>query len=336
MMTTHKKDPAVVVIGGGTGSFMLLGGLKEYTANLTAIVNMSDDGSSTGKLRDELGVLPPGDTRRCLVALSRSPKVRDLFDYRFEEGALKGHAFGNLFLAALEKLTGSFAEAVETAGEVLDIQGHVVPATLDNVRLRLSWADRQVVLHGEGVIDAERFRYDPRNARLSLEPAAKANPEALAAIAQADLIVLAPGDLYTSLGPALIAKGFSEALENTNAHIAYVCNLVTKHGQTDGFDVAAHVAEIERFVGAPIVDTALYDTGEPRTELLKKYAREGEFWVAPGRRETLDGKHYRAIGGDFLAAAASAPAKSDPLALRRTFIRHNADKVARALLSLLA
>jgi len=187
-----KSDLRVVTIGGGTGSFTLLSVLKEYFNDLTAIVTMSDNGGSTGQLRDELGVLPPGDTRQCLVALSESPKVRDLFNYRFDEGSLAGHSFGNLFLTALEKMTGSFAEAVETASEVLNVQGQVIPATLDNVQLNLAWPDHNVVLEGEEVIDVEALPYDPRQAILSLEPAAQANPAALAAIATADLVVIAP------------------------------------------------------------------------------------------------------------------------------------------------
>jgi uncharacterized cofD-like protein len=333
-MTTRrvKKNPAVVVIGGGTGSFALLSGLKKYTSNLTAIVNMADDGSSTGVLRDELGVLPPGDARRCLVALSRSPKVRDLFEYRFDEGALKGHAFGNLFLAALEKMTGSFAEAVATASEVLNVEGRVVPATLDNVRLRLTWPEKQIVLRGERVIDVEQFAHDPRAAILSLEPAARANPEALAAILTADIVVLAPGDLYTSLGPILVAAGFREALLTTKARVVYVCNLVTKKGQTDGFDVAAHAAEIERFVGAPVLDVVLYNVAKPSAGLLKRYAKEGEYGVAVDE-PSLRAAHYQAIGTDLLSRTAARPVtRGDSLALHRTYIRHNAAKVAQALL----
>lgn len=140
-----KNTPSMVVIGGGTGSFTLLSGLKDYVQDITALVDMADDGGSTGQLRDELGVLPPGDVRQCLVALSGSPKVRDLFNYRFDEGALKGHAFGNLFLTALEKMTGSFAEAVDVASEVLNITGNVEPTTLTNVALCAEGADGQPV-----------------------------------------------------------------------------------------------------------------------------------------------------------------------------------------------
>lgn len=321
----------IVVIGGGTGSFALLSGLKHYTNSLVALVSMADDGGSTGQLRDELGVLPPGDARQCLVALSHSPKVRELFNYRFSEGTLRGHTMGNLFLTALEKLTGSFAEAIETAAEVLRVEGRVIPATLDNVRLKMRWPEENYELSGEHIIDEERFAHDPRRARLSLEPAAKANPAALEAIAVADLVVLAPGDLYTSLGSALAANGFHDALTTTRAKVIYVCNLVTKRGQTDGFDVIDHAAEIERLAGGPVLDVVLYNHATPSPELLEKYATHGEFWVEAST-DTLALQHYEAVAGDFLAQAAATPGKGD--ALQRNLIRHDSDKVARALMRL--
>ena len=163
-----RNDLKIAVIGGGTGSFTLLSALKEYSHSIAAIVNMADDGGSTGMLRDELGTLPPGDVRQCLVALSDSPKVRELFNYRFEEGTFQGHAFGNLLLSALEKMTGSFNEAVETASKILRVNGVVIPATLDNVRLKMEWPNAKVVLKGERTIDAESFRHDAREAILSL------------------------------------------------------------------------------------------------------------------------------------------------------------------------
>jgi len=330
----EARGVRAVVIGGGTGSFALLNGLKHYTQNLTALVNMVDDGGSTGSLRDELGVLPPGDARQCLVALSQSSKVRELFNYRFTDGSLKGHAFGNLFLTALEKLTGNFADAIETASEVLRVQGKVVPATLDNVRLKMTWPDAQTVLNGERVIDMEHFAHDPRQATLSLEPAAQANPIALQAIMEADVVAIAPGDLYTSLGPVLVAQGYRQALRDTKAKVVYVCNLVTKKGQTDGFSAQTHAAEIERFVGEPVIDVLLYNKSNPSPDLLEKYAKKGEYWVEADPKE-LAKQHYRAIGGDFLAPTVTQKNKSgDPLASHRTLIRHNTDKVARTLMKL--
>ena len=178
--------------------------------------------------------------RQCLVALSDSPKIRDLFQYRFDGGTFGGHSFGNVLLSTLEKITGDFNQAVETASEILRIRGTVIPATLDNVRLKMAWPNMSLVLHGERVIDAEYFSHDPRRAELSLTPSATANPMALAAIEQADIIVIAPGDLYTSLGPLLVIDGIGEALMNTKALKVYVSNLVSKKGQTDNFTVGDH------------------------------------------------------------------------------------------------
>ena len=258
-----KTEIRIAVIGGGTGSFTMLSALKDYTTQIAAIVSMADDGGSTGVLRDELGTLPPGDVRQCLVALSDSPKVRDLFDYRFDEGTFKGHAFGNLLLTALEKVTGDFSEAVETASEILRVNGTVIPATLDNVRLKMEWANKSLILHGERVIDAEFFQHDPRRAELSLVPSASANPTAIMAIEQADIVVIAPGDLYTSLGPLLVIDGIGAALARTNAMTVYVSNLVSKQGQTDTFTVSDHVAEIERFAGQPFLDYVVYNNEQP-------------------------------------------------------------------------
>jgi uncharacterized cofD-like protein len=189
-----KTDAKIVVIGGGTGGFTLLNALKGYCNNVTALVNMADDGGSTGVLRDELGVLPPGDTRKSLVALSESPKVRDLFNYRFDEGTLKGHTFVNLLLTALEKMTGSFAEAVETASEVLHTDGRVIPITLDNVRLVIEWPDGTMV-HGENRIDIMQFAKEKGRPILHLAPSAAINPDAVKAIHNADLVVLSAGDI---------------------------------------------------------------------------------------------------------------------------------------------
>jgi uncharacterized cofD-like protein len=328
MQTSDKK---IVVIGGGTGSFTVLSALKPYASNLTAIVSMADDGGSTGVLRDELGVLPPGDVRQCLVALSESPKVRDLFNYRFEEGTFGGHSFGNILLTALEKVTGNFSEAVETASEILRVNGHVIPATLDNVRLKMSWDDASVTLHGERVIDADLFVHDPRQARLSLEPAANANPAAITAIESADLIVIAPGDLYTSLGPLLVIDGFGDALMTTKAKVVYVCNLVTKRGQTDGFDVADHANEIERFAGQHFLDVVLFNDAPPRETLAQKYEEEQAFMVpsAPDNEVT----RYQVIAGDLLGDVAQKN-EGDTLPVTRSFIRHDAVKLGKALTKL--
>jgi uncharacterized cofD-like protein len=322
----------ITVIGGGTGSFTLLSALKKHTRQLAAVVNMADDGGSTGVLRDELGALPPGDVRQCLVALSDSPKIRDLFNYRFDEGTFQGHAFGNLLLTALEKMTGNFTEAVETASEILRVNGVVIPATLDNVRLKMEWPEASTILHGERVIDADFFNFDPRRANLSLSPAASANPTALAAIEQADLIVVAPGDLYTSLGPLLVIDGVGEALQKTKATVMYVSNLVTKQGQTAGFCVSDHAAEIERFIGGEALDYVLYNKQVPTKELARRYKEENAYLV-PVDQDVLATKKYAAVGGDFLGAVAEGHS-NDVLPVTRSLIRHDSEAIARAVIEL--
>ena len=327
-----RTQTKIAVIGGGTGSFTLLSALKDHTSQLAAIVNMADDGGSTGVLRDELGALPPGDIRQCLVALSDSPKIRDLFNYRFSEGTFEGHAFGNLLLTALEKVTGSFTEAVETASEILRVNGLVIPATLDNVRLRMEWSDASLVLDGERIIDADYFKHDPRRASLTLLPRASANETAVAAIEQADIVVIAPGDLYTSLGPLLVIDGIAEALRRTDATVVYVSNLVTKDGQTQGFSVADHASEIERFIGAEVLDCVLYNHQEPSESLKQRYKKENAF-LAEIKPEELRSAHYQAIGGNFLGEMAEVH-DGDTLPVTRSLIRHDAFAIAAAIMAL--
>jgi uncharacterized cofD-like protein len=326
------KDIKIAVIGGGTGSFMMLSALKQHTNQLAAIVSMSDDGGSTGVLRDELGTLPSGDVRQCLVALSDSPKIRDLFDYRFEEGTFGGHSFGNILLTALEKVTGSFSEAVATASEILRVNGTVIPATLDNVRLKMEWPDTSVILHGERVIDAHYFQHDPRQAELSLVPNPVANPMAIRAIAEADFIVITPGDLYTSLGPLLIIDGIGDALRQTKALKVYVSNLVTKNGQTAGFTVSDHAAEIERFGGGHFLDYVLYNEQQPTDDVAARYKQEGAY-VTPIDSDVLRKAHYKTVAGDFLGEI-TKPDKSDIIPVTRGLIRHNTAAVARSLIDL--
>lgn len=325
-----KNEIKIAVIGGGTGSFTMLSALKEYTSQIAAIVSMADDGGSTGVLRDELGTLPPGDVRQCLVALSDSPKVRDLFDYRFEEGTFAGHSFGNLLLTALEKVTGDFSEAVETASDILRVNGVVIPATLDNVRLKMEWAETSLILHGERVIDAEFFKHDPRKADISLTPPAKANPTAIAAIEQADVVVIAPGDLYTSLGPLLVIDGIGEALAKTDALKIYVSNLVSKQGQTDKFTVSDHAAEIERFAGSPFLDYVIYNDEVPSAEVAARYKEEGGY-VTQVDSEILAKAHYKTVAGNFLGKMAQTH-KADTIPVTRSLIRHDATAVAKSIL----
>lgn len=332
MKDTHAvSDKKIVVIGGGTGSFSVLSSLRQYSNELTAIVSMADDGGSTGVLRDELGTLPPGDVRQCLVALSNSPKLRELFEYRFDSGSLKGHTFGNIFLTALEKMDGNFADAVTTAAEVLNVSGVVLPATLDDVRLQMKWDDYSLELHGERVIDANIFEHDPREATLHLHPTPQPNPVALAAISEADLVVIAPGDLYTSLGPLLVIDGIATSLVNSEAQVVYVCNLVTKHGQTDDFDVVDHVRELERFAGEPFIDTVLCNVEQPAGELLERYRQEEAFIVELG---DVESESFDVVKADLLGDIADTNG-ADSLPVTRSLIRHDHDKLGKNIMGLL-
>ncbi len=321
--------PKVVVIGGGTGTFTILTALKFYARDITAIVNMSDDGGSTGILRDELGALPPGDVRQCLVALSESDqKMRDLFNYRFDEGTLAGHSFGNIFLTALEKTTGSFADAVKTAGDILNISGHVVPVTLTDSKLIHTHTDGTTTT-GQHAIETSRFKTKDRPA-LSLEPHAELNPEAKSAIENADIVVIAPGNLYASLAPTLLVGGMSEALAAAKAKVIYVCNLVTKPGQTDGFKVHDYVSEIERFMGTKLVDYVIYNQRQPTKALLKKYAQAGEYAVEFDSSAAA-AAHYETIGESLLSDTIPKLKPSERL-IPRTLIRHDSDTVARLIM----
>ncbi len=326
-----KTDTKIALIGGGTGSFTLLSALKDHSSQIAALVNMADDGGSTGVLRDELGALPPGDVRQCLVALSRAPELRDLFNYRFEEGSLKGHAFGNLFLTALEKMTGSFSDGIELASQLLNIKGFVAPITESDVRLVMKTKDGEEV---RGEFEIAHKNFGGGRPDFWLEPEAEVNPSAVQAIEQADMVVIAPGNLYGSLGPALIVPGIGEALKNTKAFVVYVCNLVTKPGQTDGFSVNDFADEIERLAGGKILDAVLFNTELPTNDLMRRYAKDGEIPV-PYDQEKLNQAPYVAAGAPLLAGTIwQNTNQSDPIAAQRTLIRHDSEAVAKALFEL--
>src|SRR5919202_4491931 len=242
----RQRGPKVVAIGGGTGLSMLLRGLKDYTSNITAIVTVADDGGSSGRLRRELGMLPPGDFRNCLVALADvEPLMGKLFQYRFEGGgsALDGHSFGNLFIVAMMGVTGSFERALRESTRVLAVRGQVLPSTLENVNLCAELEDEARVVVGESKITETGSKIR----RLSLQPEhPPAYPEAIKAILDADLVVLGPGSLYTSLLPNLLVDGIYRALLASSALRVYVCNVATQRGETDGYGVAEHVAALRR------------------------------------------------------------------------------------------
>jgi uncharacterized cofD-like protein len=324
-----KLKKNIVVIGGGTGTFTVLSGLKKYPHNLTAIVSMADDGGSTGRLRDELGVLPPGDIRQCLVALSEADVIlRDLFNYRFENGCLEGHSFGNLFISAFEKITGDLDKALEEVGNVLKIKGKVLPVTLDNVRLKAELENNEKV-EGEREINKSWLISKLGIKKLFLNPSAKANPKAVKAILEADVIVVGPGNIYCSIVPNFLVKGIPEAIRKSKALKIYNCNLMTKHGHTDGFKVSDFVNKVEEYLGNKVFDYNIYNTKKPSAAFLKKYSHEGD-WVDPDNGVL---KNKRFIGANLVSPEIY---KQDPAdKLKRTLIRHDPDKLAKTIISLI-
>lgn len=313
----------VVVLGGGTGNFAVLDGLKSYDVEISAIVSMADDGGSTGILRDELGVLPPGDVRQCLVALSDSSTLmRSLMNYRFEQGGLGGHSFGNLLLSALEKVTGSFEKAVEEVGRILAIKGKVIPVTTHQVRLKMLLNNR-VLLEGEKEIYLSQ-EIDQGYKSIYLEPYAKANPIAIEEIMSADLVIVGPGGLHTSLIPNLLVEGVSQALRDSRAKKIFIVNLMNRRGQTTGFKVSSYLEQLTQFIGRDIFDYILVNDQMPPQELIEVYAEEGDL-VA----NDLNDK--RLIFAPFLGEVQKGPKKD---LIRRSLIRHDSHKLAQQLMKI--
>ena len=244
-----RRGPKIVAIGGGTGLATLLRGLKEYTTNLTAVVTVADDGGSSGRLRRELGILPPGDVRNCIAALADAePLMTKLFQYRFSDGSgLAGHSFGNLFIVAMSGVVGNFEDAIRQTSRVLAVRGQIIPSTLANVTLYAKTDDARTI-QGESSISGSKV--DGRIKEVFLQPEdPPAHPEAVRAILDADMIILGPGSLYTSVLPNLLVKGIRRAFAASPAMKVYVCNVATQPGETDGFGVIDHVGAVEEHIG---------------------------------------------------------------------------------------
>ena len=311
-----NKGAKVVAIGGGTGLSMLLRGIKKYTNNITAIVTVGDDGGSSGRLREEMGILPPGDIRNCIAALGDDEDlITELFQYRFKNGeGLEGHSFGNLFLTALCSITGDMVSAVKESSNVLNIRGVVLPATLDDMKLGAEFEDGRVI-HGESNIPEARGQIK----QLFTEPAiCKALPEAINAIKEADLIILGPGSLYTSVIPNLLVSGIVEAIEKASAKKIYVCNIMTQPGETTDYTVASHVnALIKHAKGKHIIDAVLVNNS-----LLDKisdgYAKNGSIPVR------LDMENISPIGIEVVSQKLIQENKDG-------LVRHSSNRVARAV-----
>jgi uncharacterized cofD-like protein len=325
----------IVVIGGGTGSFTVLSGLKEYPIDISAIVSMSDDGGSTGILRDELGVLPSGDIRQCLVALSESSKeMRELISYRFEDGSLKGHSFGNLLLSALEKTSGNFSKGVEEAMKILKVKGEVIPVTEDDVRLKAELSSGEI-LHGETNIDCSNMQNSGVK-RVFYQKRAKANPKAIDRIINADLIVIGPGSHYSSIIPHFIVEGIADAIKNSKARVVYIVNLTNKKEHTEGYDVDDYVDSIESYIGKDRIDFVVFNEGKPDEFVLNKYIeQEGEHPLIEFNSSKKRERKYKLIREDLISDEKVVLQRADLIANERSLIRHDSKRLAEALMRLI-
>jgi len=314
-----ERGPRIVVVGGGHGLSMLLHGIKEYTSNITAIVTVADSGGSSGRIREQFDVLPPGDIRNCLVALADSETLmQKLFQFRFEEGGdLKGHNFGNLFITVLTKVTGDFEAAIKASSKVLAIRGEVIPATLQNVSLVAEYKDGSVI-QGEHKIPEKNLPIK----RVSLNPGdSPATEEAVRAINEAEVIILGPGSLYTSVVPNLLIKGITEAISNSKVLKIYICNVMTQPGETDGYKASDHIEALIRHSSKDIMNHCVVNinTEAPR-ELLERYKREQSFPVIADSQKIKE-MGYSVVEGELISAA--------------DFLRHDSNKLSKLIINLI-
>jgi uncharacterized cofD-like protein len=327
------KLKKIITIGGGTGSYTLLSGLKKYPVELSAIVSMADDGGSTGRLRDELGVLPPGDIRQCLVALSESPSdLRELMQYRFTSGDLKGHSFGNIFVSALEKTYGSLSRGAEEAGKILNVRGRVIPVTEGDMRIESELEDG-TILYGEDELDEnEKLRkYGVKLKYIRLKKRVRAHIKALEAIKKADVIIFGPADHFSNIIPSLLVEGFAKAIADSHAQVFSVANLTNKRGLTDGWTVDKYIHSIEKYIGKGRVNAAIFNTSRIDSKLLKRYeSEEGRNSLVKLPVHTK--RSFRVVKARIAASGAAKHNKYDAVASSRSFIRHDSDKLAKAII----
>lgn len=314
------QGPRIVAIGGGTGLSTLLRGLKQYSSNITAIVTVTDDGGSSGRLVQEMGIIPPGDMRNCLVALADAEKLMtDLFQHRFknEAGSLSGHSIGNLLIAGLvEQSDGDFEQALKRASDVLAIRGRVIPSTLSHVRLR-ALMENGTELCGETKIVEAGMRIR----RIFLDPEdAEPHPEALDAIREAEIICIGPGSIYTSVIPNLLVPGIADAIAESEAIRAYICNVMTQPGESDSFTAAEHLVTLQANIPVRVVDYVLVNSGIPSQATLEKYRESGQHLVEADE-DRLRAMGFRIVRGDYMS-------ESD-------YVRHDPSRLAVRLMELL-
>jgi len=317
-----KHSKRVAVIGGGTGSSVILRGLKKYTENITAIVTVADDGGGSGVLREDLGMLPPGDIRSCILSLADEEGImQKLLNYRFEEGRLKGQSFGNLFIAAMNGISGNFVEAIKNVSDVMAIKGTVLPVSLESVTLSAELCNGEIV-NGESQIPLKAMEKKSKIKRVSINPKRiEPLPEAIEAIMNAQAVIVGPGSLYTSIIPNLLVEGVEDALRATKAKRFYIPNIMTQPGETDDYDAWDHIQAIEAHLknhAEKIFDYIVINRGKDMGEPFDKYKSGGAERVR-FLKERFVGKKYSLIEGDYID-------------IKQNYIRHDADKIAEVIL----
>jgi uncharacterized cofD-like protein len=314
------RGPRIVAVGGGTGLSVLLEGLKEYTSNITAIVTVADSGGSSGRLREQFDILPPGDIRNCLVALADAPTLmRQLFQFRFDKTSdLEGHNFGNLFITVMTQLTGDFEKAIRESSKVLAIRGQVIPSTLNKIALVAHYKDGSVI---EGEAQIPRYHVPIDYVRLKSLDGEKihANIEAIKAISEAQIIILGPGSLYTSVIPNLLIEEITEAIVNSGAIRVYISNIMTQHGETDNYTACDHLIALIKHSHPKLVDYCIVNKGDIPQDILNRYKEENSFPVI------ADTSRIKALGYQVV---------EEDLVKIGDFIRHDSEKLAQIVLDL--
>lgn len=316
-----KEQPKIVVIGGGTGLAVLLKGLKRYTSQLTAIVTVGDDGGSSGSIRDNMGILPPGDIRNCINALANTePMMQNMMEYRFKDGDLSGQSLGNLIIAAMTDIYGSFDEAIRHISSFLAVTGQVIPVTLENMILYAEFENGEIV-KGESKIPKYRLETGSRIKRVFIKPDnCEPLQDSINAISDADIIVIGPGSLYTSLIPNLLVKGMGEAISESKAIKVYVSNIMTQPGETGGFSFEDHIAEIYKHCSDIKLDYALVNDEKIPDHILQKYREDG---AAPIH---FDGKEMLIQG--------ITPVPMNLLRIDNGYVRHDYIALAEVIVGL--
>lgn len=320
-MSDIEKNSRIVCIGGGTGLSTMLRGLKVFTQDLTAIVTVADNGGGSGMLRRDMNMLPPGDIRNCLLALAETePIMKRVLSYRFTEGVLDGQSFGNLFLAALHGVMGNFELAIEKANEVLAVKGRVLPVTVENVDLKAVFDDGTEMVGETEIVEACKLQRKTIK-RISLTPVIpKAYSKAVAALCEADIIVLGPGSLYTSIIPNLLVSGICDAIKESHAQVVYVSNIMTQPGETDGYTLKKHIDVLETYLGKGIIDTIIVNDQVIDESVLFWYDQDGAQQVLIDVGPTAD---LRIIGSSLVT-----------IDQREHYIRHNPDILAEVIVNL--